>query len=53
MKAPIYRQPCGCKSQGDRWLEMCAKHEAEETEIRKRWGEEYRQHLHVPTPITT
>jgi hypothetical protein len=38
----IDKLPCGCKSDSQRWLELCASHKAEVDEIHTRWNRELR-----------
>lgn len=33
---PTYKEPCGCKHDGHKWLELCATDQAEHTERHER-----------------
>jgi len=35
------REPCGCVHDGERWLAMCAAHQAEHQELHERAQAEY------------
>lgn len=44
-----YREPCGCRCDERRYVELCAQHRAEYDATRELWHREHRDQPRQPT----
>ena len=48
-----FREPCGCKHDGYRWLQLCDKHGQEARERHEQASRDYRRSHPAPAPAAT